>query len=157
MKSASFFATALGHFCFAAVAPWFHRQLSNEIRPVSNSDSARLCKRQASLPSALPLGAVSVLLCTSLTLSSAVLAQQGTFVPTGSLNTGRSAHTATLLNNGKVLVAGGTDSSNAHLASVTRQRYLPMELFLLQGVILLAALPLNCTIPRRGPSLPPEA
>jgi len=46
-----------------------------------------------------------------------VLAQEGTFVPTGSLNTGRSSHTATLLNNGKVLVAGGTDSSNAHLAS----------------------------------------
>ena len=117
MKSSSFFATVLGHFCFAAVPLWFHRQLPNEIRQVSKSDSARLCKRQASLPSALLLGAVSVLLCTSLTLPSVALAQQGTFVPTGSLNTGRSSHTATLLNNGKVLVAGGTDSSNAHLAS----------------------------------------
>jgi hypothetical protein len=46
-----------------------------------------------------------------------VLAQEGTFVPTGNLNTGRSGHTATLLSNGKVLVAGGTDSSSAHLAS----------------------------------------
>src|SRR5215469_11379189 len=132
MKSSSFFATVLGHFCFAAVPLWFHRQLPNEIRQVSKSDSARLCKRQASLPSALLLGAVSVLLCTSLTIPSAVLAQEGTFVPTGRLNTGRSSHTATLLKNGKVLVAGGTDSSSAHLASA--ELYEPAtETFTLTG------------------------
>ena len=35
----------------------------------------------------------------------------GTWTVTGSLNTGRSSHTATLLPNGKVLVAGGFDSA----------------------------------------------
>ena len=35
----------------------------------------------------------------------------GTWTATGSLNTERTEHTATLLPNGLVLVAGGTDSS----------------------------------------------
>jgi hypothetical protein len=37
----------------------------------------------------------------------------GTFSFTGSLNTGRYGHTATRLNNGKVLIAGGTNNSTA--------------------------------------------
>ena len=41
----------------------------------------------------------------------------GTWSPTGSLDTGRVFHTATLLPNGKVLVAGGSDSRTAALAS----------------------------------------
>ena len=41
----------------------------------------------------------------------------GTWTATGSLNTGREHHTATLLPNGQVLVAGGFNSTSGDLAS----------------------------------------
>ena len=45
------------------------------------------------------------------------LAGSGSFNPTGSMNTSRIDHTATLLANGEVLVAGGTNNSTGYLSS----------------------------------------
>jgi hypothetical protein len=44
-------------------------------------------------------------------IASAKSVDSSSFSPTGSLKTPRSGHTATLLENGKVLIAGGTDAS----------------------------------------------
>ena len=41
----------------------------------------------------------------------------GTFIGTGSMNSARASQTATLLSNGKVLIAGGLDSTNNSLAT----------------------------------------
>jgi hypothetical protein len=41
----------------------------------------------------------------------------GTFAPTGTMTTARAAHTATLLDDGRVLIAGGLDANSQALAS----------------------------------------
>ena len=46
-----------------------------------------------------------------------LLAQSGTWTNTGSLNTPRTAHNATLLASGQVLVVGGEDAANNFLTS----------------------------------------
>ena len=50
-------------------------------------------------------------------------ASSGTFALTGSLNTARYDHTATLLQNGQVLVTGGVDINGNPLSSAVCRRY----------------------------------
>jgi len=65
---------------------------------------------KSSLLSTLLLGVAS-------TLPLAMAQSPGTFTPTGDLTEPRREHTATLLTNGKVLIAGGTGNSLAALAA----------------------------------------
>ena len=60
---------------------------------------------------------VHALVALALNLAVNQRANAGTFFPTSALNIARAFHTATLLTNGQVLVAGGSGASNA-LASV---------------------------------------
>jgi hypothetical protein len=68
---------------------------------------------------------VGLLVTVQLTILAHADAQtSGTWTNTGSLNTARSGHTATLLPNGQVLVAGGTTRTVLSLAPscITRQQ-----------------------------------
>jgi Cep192 domain 4/Galactose oxidase, central domain len=79
-------------------------------RPLCDKHFVGLCKNSRT---SVRRAAILALLFASLTtFASSVFAQGGTFVPTGSLNTARSSQTATLLNDGRVLIAGGCGSSS---------------------------------------------
>src|SRR5712664_727482 len=70
-------------------------------------NSVHLCTIYRGLRGVLPQAAV--LLCAGLTIfANTTFAQQGAFVPISNMNNPRECHTATLLNKGKVLVAGGS-------------------------------------------------
>jgi hypothetical protein len=75
---------------------------------VPNSVLAALRGIRQRFRAVLSQAAVLALICASLTtFANTSLAQQGTFIFTGSLNTARYFQTATLLNNGVVLIVGG--------------------------------------------------
>src|SRR5438094_247090 len=83
---------------------------SNRLRPVtSNTSSAtRLMRRALHDKTTFRL---LLLFAAGLLLQHPCASAPFTFNYTGSLSTARSGYTATLLQNGKVLVAGGQDSS----------------------------------------------
>ena len=102
----------------------------------------------------LPQLVVLVLLCASLTtLAAPTVAQEGMFVTTGSMNTGRTEHTATLLNNGTVLIAGGPGSRHrTWLLSISQRRaYNPATgAFTLTGVMSTARTEHTATLLNNG-------
>lgn len=68
------------------------------------------------LRAVLPLTGVLALLCATLTiLANASLAQQGSFVVTGSLNTARIQHAATLLSNARCLLRVASMRTTLHI------------------------------------------
>ncbi len=79
-------------------------------------------------------GFLLILLSAALLLSASARAgwggRYGTFVPTGDMSTARAYHTATLLSNGKVLVAGGrsgfrNELDSAELYDPVAHRFIP--------------------------------
>jgi hypothetical protein len=69
------------------------------------------------LASAVGLNQTTIQAASGTIKASTTLTVTASFIFTGSLNTARSYHTATLLNNGLVLIAGGADANGNPLAS----------------------------------------
>src|SRR5256886_4792416 len=90
----------------------------NDNKAVGNCFHALIAGlRPASLILARRIAFPLVLLGAGLALIQPCAGQSGTWTPTGSLATARYGHTATLLPNGKELVAGGADSFGQEIAS----------------------------------------
>ena len=92
--------------------------LPNDNKAVGNCFHALIAGlRPAGLILARRIAFPLVLLGAGLVLIQPCAGQSGTWTATGSLNTARDYHTATLLQNGMVLVAGGFDSNSSASAS----------------------------------------
>ena len=78
-----------------------------------------ICKGPPRFRTALALGLAALITVglVAATATPALAQSSGTWMMTGSLNTPRCAHTATLLQNGLVLVAGGESASSTILSS----------------------------------------
>jgi hypothetical protein len=85
---------------------------------IFNRDFGYLNMSSKGLSGVVRQAGIVALLCASMTMfARTMVAQQGMFVLTGSLNDARDNHTATLLNNGKVLIAGGMGPSGVRADS----------------------------------------
>ena len=113
MKSLEFFKPKT-----ASCRPTSRVTWPNDNKTVGNCFHALIAGlRPASLILARRIAFPLVLLGAGLALIQPCAGQSGTWEETGSLATGRSDHTATLLPDGQVLVAGGVDSDLLTLAS----------------------------------------
>src|SRR6266568_423745 len=93
---------ALGAVAWTASAP-----------AVATIDSAGKALAVSQGPTTIQAATGGVIGSTTLAVTPSV----GRFVPSGSLITPREAHTATLLNNGQVLIAGGQDNNSKNIAN----------------------------------------
>jgi len=101
------------------------------------------------IPLSTPMGKIILSLLVAIgligSLNTTHAAAAGTFTLTGSMSTGRSLHTATLLRDGRVLVCGGVDALGVTLG--TAEIYDPVSgAFSLNGSMSMARFAANATL-----------